>query len=221
MSSNQSKQPEFFFDNEPVQWNKSTVTGAELREKFSVPDNVQIFQKIPSQQDREVKNDTTVDLTGKGPERFSTQAAGSGAGRGGGEATLLMDEDHDKMRERGVVWEEDVPKRYLVLKKFPLPPGLYRQEVADVLVQIPANYNQDGIDMLWLCPRLERADGKQVPEQMAYGSGNNLHHAGAEFCRWSRHWNAGYNRWRAGEDDVLTILRRVTWALEHPDADRG
>lgn len=221
MSKDQGKQPEFFFDNEPVQWDKPQVTGSELRAKFAVPANVQIFQKIPGQKDREIKNDTVVQLDGKGPERFSTQSVGSGAGLQGGSKPLLMAEDYEHLRERGLAWEEDANTRFLVFKNFPLSAGLYRQDCADVLVQIPANYNHDGIDMLWLSPRLERASGKEVPKQMPYGSGNNLHHAGAEFCRWSRHWNEKHNQWRAGVDAIETILRRVTWALENPDANQA
>ena len=217
MHANEGKQPEFFFDNERQQWDKPTVTGAELRNKFSVPANVQIFQKIPGQKDREILNDTVVDLSGPGPERFSTQAVGSGAGLHTSAHQLLLDEDYEQLRQRGLSWEEDAAKRFLVFKGFPLPEGLYTQERADVLVQIPPNYNNDGIDMLWLSPRLTRVNGSEIPRQMEYGSQYNLHHAGAEFCRWSRHWNQPHNRWRAGIDAVETIVRRVSWALEHPD----
>lgn len=220
MSENNGKQPEFFFDNEPQQWDKPTITGKELRVKFSVPANVQIFQKVPGQKDREIKDDTVVDLRGKGPERFSTQAVGSGAGLQEQVTAQLLDEDYTHLSEQGFTWEEDAQRRFLVLKNYVLPAGVYKQERADVLVQIPANYNQDGIDMLWLSPRLDRTDGKEVPAQMPYGNGNNLHHNSIEFCRWSRHWNQPATVWRAGVDKVQTILRRVAWALEHPDANQ-
>lgn len=221
MNANAGKQPEFFFDNEPQQWDKPTIKGKELRDKFSVPTNVQIFQKVPGQKDHEIKDDTVIDLRGPGPERFSTQSVGSGAGLQPSGKTLLLDEDYDELRQRGIAWEEDTTTRFLVLKSFPLPAGVYTQDRADVLVQIPGNYNHDGIDMLWLSPRLTRANGKEVPRQLPYGSQYNLHHAGVEFCRWSRHWNQDHNRWRAGVDAIEAILRRVDWALEHPDADRA
>jgi E2/UBC family protein E/multiubiquitin len=221
MNANAGRQPEFFFDNEPQQWDKPTLTGKELRDKFSVPANVQIFQKVPGHKDREIKDETVVDLSGPGPERFSTQSVGSGAGLQAAAQPLLLDEDYDELRQRGITWEENTASRFLVFKNFPLPADVYTQERADVLVQIPSNYNHDGIDMLWLSPRLTRVNGKEVPEQMPYGSRNNLHHAGVEFCRWSRHWNQDHNRWRSGIDAIETILRRVVWALEHPDADRA
>jgi Prokaryotic E2 family E/Multiubiquitin len=220
MAANAGKQPEFIFDNEPQQWDKPTVTGKELRDKFGVPANVQIFQKVPGHQDREILDTTVVDLSGPGPERFSTQAVGSGAGLQAAARPLLLDEDYEELRRRGIDWEEDGDRRYLVFKDYALPGGIYVQTSANVLVQIPANYNHDGIDMLWVAPHLTRTDGKDVPAHAATGSTKNVHHAGMEFCRWSRHWNETYNRWRPGVDAIETILRRVRWALEHPDADR-
>lgn len=219
MNPNQGKQPEFFFDNEPQQWDDPTVSGAQLRDKFSVPANVQIFQKIPGKQDREVLNDTVVDLRGPGPERFSTQSVGSGAGLQAQAKSLLLDEDYEYLRSQGVVWEEDGEARLLIFKKRPLLDGLYTDVAVDVLVKIPENYNHDGIDMLWVAPRLTRLDGKDVPAQAKQGEGVNVTHAGVEYCRWSRHWNAKHNVWRAGVDAMETILRRITWALDHPDAE--
>lgn len=218
MSENQGKQPAFFFDNEPQQWPNPTVTGKELRDKFKVPSTVQIFQKIAGKKDREILDDTIVDLTAKGPERFSTQAVGSGAGLQPA-GKLLLEEDYAHLDQCGMAWEEDSNTRCFVFKGFLLPVGVYTVERADVLVQIPGNYNHDGIDMLWLSPRLTRVDGKEVPAQATVGSGMNVHHGGAEFCRWSRHWNAAHNAWRPGVDSIETILRRVDWALAHPDAE--
>ena len=81
MSNPHSNRPELFIDNERYDWEKDTITGAELRELGSLPDDVQIFWKIPGQPDQEVKNDTVVDLTKHpGPDRFSTQSVGSQAG---------------------------------------------------------------------------------------------------------------------------------------------
>ena len=81
MSNKQSNRPELFIDNERYDWDKDTITGTELRELGSLPDDVQIFWKVPSQPDVEVKNDTVVDLTEhRGPDRFSTQSVGSQAG---------------------------------------------------------------------------------------------------------------------------------------------
>lgn len=81
MSNGKSKAPELFVDNDPYQWDKTTITGAELRTLAGIPQSAEIYQKIPGQPDRRVLDDTTVDLAEHpGPERFSTQSPGSQAG---------------------------------------------------------------------------------------------------------------------------------------------
>lgn len=73
--------PELFIDNQPYDWDKPTITGSQIRVLGSLPQDVQIFQKIPSKPDREIKNDTVVTLKEtKGPDRFSSQPVGSQAG---------------------------------------------------------------------------------------------------------------------------------------------
>lgn len=217
MHSNQGKQPEFFFDNEPQQWDKPAITGQELRDLFAVPANVQIFQKIPGHTDREILADTRVDLSGPGPERFSTQAVGSGAGLEVQVRSMLLVEDYAALDQKAICWEEDTDRRLLVFRRLPLPEGVYAQTTADVMVKIPPNYNLGGIDMLWVAPRLTRRTGSEVPAQESYGSKQNLRYDDVEFCRWSRHWNQPHNQWRSGVDAIDTILRRVTWALAHPE----
>jgi hypothetical protein len=72
--------PDLFIDNQPYNWNRPAISGAQLRQLGGLPDDVQIFQKVPGKPDREIKNDTSVDLKKPGPERFSSQAVGSNAG---------------------------------------------------------------------------------------------------------------------------------------------
>lgn len=77
----ESNRPDLFIGNDPYDWDKPTITGAQLRELGSLPDDVDIFHKVPGYPDEQVKNDTIVDLTKqKGPDRFSTQPVGSQAG---------------------------------------------------------------------------------------------------------------------------------------------
>ncbi len=75
--------PELFVDNEPYDWKKDKITGAQIRALASLPDDVQIFHKVPGQPDVEIKDTTVVDLSRtKGPDRFYSQAVGSQAGVG-------------------------------------------------------------------------------------------------------------------------------------------
>lgn len=81
MSSEKSSRPEVFIDNERFDWDKKFITGTELRELGSLPDDVEIFWKVPGKPDVPVENETVLDLTEHpGPDRFSTQSVGSQAG---------------------------------------------------------------------------------------------------------------------------------------------
>ncbi|RLA46694.1 MAG: hypothetical protein DRR06_04370 [Gammaproteobacteria bacterium] len=131
---------------------------------------------------------------------------------------LLLDEDYDALKERGVSFVEDEAQRFLVLQGYKLPEGVYSQECCDILIIIPPKFPQAGNDMLWTNPRLIRTDGKPIPKTDEAGTGNNKMFEGQEFCRWSRHWNQGSSVWRPGKDDIVTILRRVEWAFRNPDA---
>lgn len=70
-----------FVDGDKYEWDKETITGAELRLLAGVPESAEIFQQVPGQPDIQVENDTTVNLEEHhGPARFSTQSPGSQAG---------------------------------------------------------------------------------------------------------------------------------------------
>ena len=70
-----------FVDGDKYEWDKSTINGAELRTLAAIPQNAQIFLKIPGKTDQPITNDTSVDLAKHhGPARFSTQSPGSQAG---------------------------------------------------------------------------------------------------------------------------------------------
>ena len=132
---------------------------------------------------------------------------------------LLLDEDYKNLQDRGLAYEEDGHERFFVFTEYPLPPGLYTVARCDVLVVIPPNYNQAGNDMLWTFPRLYRADGKQIPNVNDPAGGDNRVWKRREFCRWSRHWNPpNAGAWRPGKDDIISIYRRIDWALRNPDA---
>lgn len=129
---------------------------------------------------------------------------------------LLLDSDYAELQERGISFAEDETRRFLILKNFELPESTYRQEVCDVLIVIPANYNQAGNDMFWTHPQLDRLGGASIPAADGPGA-NGQEYEGRIFCRWSRHWQSGAGMWKPGLDNVTTILNRITWALNHPD----
>ena len=115
-------------------------------------------------------------------------------------------------------FEEGQGERYFVFLNIVLPGNLYTVDKCDVLVQIPPNYPQAGNDMFWTHPRLQRVDGVPIPATHEYGFGDNRSWRGREYCRWSRHWDPAMpGAWRIGKDNILSIYKRIEWALQHPD----
>jgi hypothetical protein len=132
---------------------------------------------------------------------------------------LLFESDYTKLKERNLTYEESEAGRFFVFTQFVLPSGIYDHANCDVLVVIPPNYNQGGNDMFWTYPCLRRANGVPIPAANNLGGGDNRNCNGREYCRWSRHWNPpSKGVWRPGRDDIITIYRRIEWALANPDA---
>ena len=77
----QPKKYQLFVDNDKYEWEKSIITGSELRVLAGIPDNAEIYMKVPGKPDAVISNDTTIDLEKHhGPAKFSTQSPGSQAG---------------------------------------------------------------------------------------------------------------------------------------------
>lgn len=132
--------------------------------------------------------------------------------------SLLLDSDYESLRETGLAFAEDVGRRFFVFRGIKPQECQYTVPACDVLVVIPPNYPQAGNDMFWTYPRLHRADGRPIPAVLDPGGGDNRFWEGREFCRWSRHWNpSSPGGWRPGKDDIMSIYRRIEWALKHPD----
>lgn len=129
---------------------------------------------------------------------------------------LLFAKDYEYLAGTGLSFEEDSDQRFLIIRSYPLPAGVYvvngaPVDTVDVLSIIPPNYNTDGCDMFWVYPTVVRADGVAIP---AVG-GDDREYQGKTFTRWSRHWNT--NPWRPKVDNIQTILARIEWSLRNPD----
>jgi hypothetical protein len=131
---------------------------------------------------------------------------------------LLLDSDYERLHDAGIAFEESELHRFLIFLGVKPRTPKYTVDACDVLVVIPPNYPQAGNDMFWTLPQLFRADGKEIPQVLGPGGGDNRVWNGREFSRWSRHWDSSSpGAWRPGKDDVISIHRRIVWALEHPD----
>ena len=70
-----------FVDGDKYEWEKATITGAELRVLAGIPQSAQIFLKVPSKPDQPIGDQDSIELVERhGPARFSTQSPGSQAG---------------------------------------------------------------------------------------------------------------------------------------------
>lgn len=77
---NRKKEFKLMIDNELFVWEKSQITGSEIRQLGAVPDGVQVWKKNHGKPDSLVELTTVVDLSEHGIEKFSLQEASSGAG---------------------------------------------------------------------------------------------------------------------------------------------
>ena len=131
---------------------------------------------------------------------------------------LLLDSDYERLREAGFAFDEDAGQRFFVFLGVSPEDSQYTVPTCDALVVMPLNYPQAGNDMFWTYPRLHRADGRPIPQVLDPGGGDNRFWKGREFCRWSRHWvPPSPGVWRPGKDDIISIYRRIEWALQCPD----
>lgn len=77
--SDNTQAPALFVDNEPYPWPEPSITGAQIRTLASIPENVDLFLKVPGHPDQLIENNAVV-LLGNPKPHLSTQAAGSKGG---------------------------------------------------------------------------------------------------------------------------------------------
>lgn len=131
---------------------------------------------------------------------------------------LLLDSDYEDLSNAGLKVEEDEAQRFLVFIGVKVDTCQYTVSECDVLVIVPPNYPQAGNDMFWTSLPLRRKNELPVIQMMESGGSDNRTWKGREFCRWSRHWQPTLpGAWRPGKDGVMSIYRRIEWALMHPD----
>ena len=178
----------------------SRMTGRELLELADKKpaERYAIYLKVKGAQPDRIDLGEKIDLARPGVERFVTlpldQTEGFGARR------------HFALPEEDLEWLANAPHRFelvseggvlrVVLYEFPIPPGYHRRH-ADVNVRIESGYPDSQIDMVYVRPALERADGKRI----AAISADDFD--GKRWQRWSRHRTAE-NPWRPGIDNLAT-----------------
>ena len=187
-------------DKDFVEVPVSRLTGRELLEYAGKKpaENYALYRKVKGGQPKRIGLDEKIDLSEPGVERFVTLPLDQTEGFGGRRQFALPQEDLE--------WLNSIPGRFelvaeggvlrVVLYGFPIPPG-YLQRQADANVRIESGYPDTQIDMVYVHPALQRADGKPI---IAISTDD---FDGKRWQRWSRHRTAA-NPWRPGVDNLAT-----------------
>lgn len=120
----------------------------------------------------------------------------------------LLEEDEEYLRQKGFTWEL-VPaekQAYLVIKGYPVAAEIYDRSSTDVMIRIPALYNNAALDMFYCEPPLKLKSGG-YPDRADHFED----HIGRRWQRFSRHFPTP---WRAGVDGLATLLTFVHRELQ-------
>lgn len=121
---------------------------------------------------------------------------------------MLPLKDRRYLDSRGPAFEGvfDGGQQGIVLRGFPLPPGLFDPEMADILIILPSDYPDAPPDMFFTMPWLKLKSGGSYPRRADV----SFDFGGKNWQRWSRH----NNEWRPGTDGIWTMLKRIETALK-------
>lgn len=166
------------------------------------PDRYLLNQKLRHGQVIRIEQEQFVDFTAPGVERFITLPKDQTEGREPGRrAFALPEEDVLEMDASGHDWET-VPDHWLLVHRFPIPPG-YNVPEAEVALSIPSGYPTAALDMAYFHPHLQLACGRAIPNV-----GPQYTIDGKTFQRWSRHYTPQHP-WVPGDYSVVTHLSLV------------
>jgi hypothetical protein len=120
----------------------------------------------------------------------------------------LPEEDEEYLRQKGYDWQL-VPvgnEGCLVLKGYPVSADTYDRSSTDVMIRIPAQYNNAALDMFYCDPPLKLKSGG-YPQAADHFE----NHIDRRWQRFSRHFPSP---WRAGVDGIATLLTFVHRELQ-------
>ena len=116
-------------------------------------------------------------------------------------AVSLPEQDSQFLSASGSEWEtvKESGARWILVHDLKVPPG-YTVPAVTLALMIPPGYPDAPMDMAWVFPALERADGAPIPN-----TETRQEIDGRAFQRWSRHRAPG-QAWRPGVDDIGTHM---------------
>jgi E2/UBC family protein E/multiubiquitin len=207
-------------DEQPHKVTVTALTGAQIRALHNPPIAADraLFLKVNGPgDDQRIEDGQSVPLT-EGIRFFSVigkinpggaAASPEVAGHDGGH---LLETDVAWLTEKGYDWTV-TPNGggggSLIIAGLVLAPMRYDQAQTDLLLQIPNDYNDAGLDMWWIAPAIRlRVTGAYPPAAEHFEM-----LLGRRWQRFSRHLNQA---WRAGLDDVPRFMTYVIAELQSP-----
>lgn len=192
----------FKIDQRNLEWPRALISGFILRKLAELPANYSLWLEVLGGHDRKILDADIVRLDEPGVERFVTLIDQTTEGR-----DALPSADRAYLESHAYAFEVvvDGSQVGVVLKDFPLPPGKFVQDTADVLILLPGGYPDCAPDMFYLSPKLVIKATGQQPRKA------DVDHAfgGRTWQRWSRH----NPQWRSGMDGLQTMIARVRAAI--------
>lgn len=180
------------------------VQGKEiLKLAAKTPDTHKLYQHQRGQQPKQIGPEDKVNLREPGVERFTTMPRDTTEGLVSNQARRqfqLPSDDTAYLNGLGLEWETILwdNVRWLLIHRWQVPDGYNHHEIS-VALEIPANYSDSQIDMVYFNPPLARLDSKPIGALAARDID------GVQYQRWSRH-RSGTNPWVPGVDDVASHL---------------
>jgi hypothetical protein len=194
----------FELDGRRQDWGAAMISEPTLRKLAGVGDEYRVWLERRGQEDKQLAPGDIVSLEPQGVERFYTGRDDTNAGA---TTCLIPQADRRYVDEHELSIEEVVEgqQKGIIIKGYALPAGRFDAEAADILILLPAGYPDAVPDMFFTDPWLKLKSTGAYPNRAATAFNFN----GRRWQRWSRHNSA----WRAGQDGIQTMLRRIDRAL--------
>jgi hypothetical protein len=172
------------------------------------PDDYRVRLKIAGGKPQPIDLDTPVDLRRHGLEKFRAIKKGQGEGEASGRRDApTLDHDRAFLDTYASTWECILDGSiWILIHNFALPPGYTATHVM-LAIRIEGGYPLSQLDMFYVFPRIQRADGKPIRQAEVIQPID-----GKDFQRWSRHRTPN-NPWVAGQDSIETHVYLVEEAL--------
>jgi Prokaryotic E2 family E/Multiubiquitin len=196
----------FKVNDVPYTWPAPFITGREVLTLAGLtpPDKYSLRVKVLGHKPHKVELDEPVDLRAPGVEKFRAIRCDQHEGEYQGRRDApVLDQDRAFLDSYGLPWEiiHD-GSAWVILHEYPLPTG-YTAERCSVAIRIEQGYPYTALDMMYVFPALQRADGRPIPQTQCSQPIDDK-----SYQRWSRHRQPD-DPWKPGQDSLETHVYMI------------